>query len=386
MRSFTEDQTFFREAYRRFIEQEIAPYMPTWRKDGIVAREAFKKAGDLGFLMIWPDEKYGALGDPDFRYEQIIIEETIRAGCFEFFNSLHSRLVGPYFAHLGTEEQKQRFLPPAIKGEKILALAMTEPDAGSDLSGIRSTLKAEGDYYLLNGSKTYISNGINGDLIVVAAKPTNSDNPHTMTLCVVESGMEGFERGKNLEKMGLSAQDTAELFFNNVVIPKENILGTPGKGFYHLMEGLAEERLIIACQSAANARYAFDITRKFVMERKAFRKTVADFQHTQFSMAEMDAKIDMLQVFIDHCVSLHNDQKLTASLAAKAKLQATEIEWAMVDLGVQLHGGAGYMKEYEICRLFTDARVNRIFAGSSEIMKLIIGREIFSDTYTSFLD
>ena len=386
MRSFTEDQTFFREAYRRFIEQEIAPCMTKWRKEGIVAREAFKKAGDLGFLMIWPDEKYGALGDPDFRYEQIIIEETIRAGCFEFFNSLHSRLVGPYFAHLGTEEQKQRFLPPAIKGEKILALALTEPDAGSDLAGIRSTLKEEGDHFVLNGSKTYISNGINGDLIVVAAKPTDTDNPHTMTLCVVESGMEGFERGKNLEKMGLSAQDTAELFFTNVVIPKENILGTPGKGFYHLMEGLAEERLIIACQSAANARYAFDITRTFVMERKAFRKTVADFQHTQFTMAEMDAKIDMVQVFLDHCVALHNKQKLTATLAAKAKLQATEIEWEMMDLGVQLHGGAGYMKEYEICRLFTDARVNRIFAGSSEIMKLIIGRDIFSDTYKSFLD
>ena len=186
--------------------------------------------------------------------------------------------------------------------------------------------------------------------------------------------------------MGLKGQDTAELFFSNVKIPKENILGQPGRGFYHLMEGLAEERLIIACQSAANARYAFDITRKFVMERQAFGKTVSSFQHTRFSMAEMDAKIDMLQIYIDYCIDLHNQKNLTSTLAAKAKLQATEIEWEMMDLGVQLHGGAGYMKEYEICRLFQDARVNRIFAGTSEIMKLIIGRDIFSENYQSILN
>ncbi len=386
MRSFTEDQLVFREAYRRFLEQEIQPCMPKWRKEGIVDRIAFKKAGELGFLMIWPDEKYGALGDSDFRYEQIIIEETIRAGCMEFFNSLHSRLVGPYLEHLGTEEQKERFLPGAVTGENILALALSEPDAGSDLAGMRSTLKSEGDHFVLNGSKTYISNGINGDTIIVAAKDVPSDNSHSMTLCIVERGMEGFERGKNLAKMGLKGQDTAELFFSNVKIPLDNILGQPGRGFYHLMEGLAEERLIIACQSTANARYAFDITRKFVMERKAFGQTVSSFQHTRFSMAEMDAKIDMLQAFIDHCIDLHNQKKLTSTLAAKAKLQATEIEWEMMDLGVQLHGGAGYMEEYEICRLFTDARVNRIFAGTSEIMKLIIGRDIFSDNYQSILN
>ena len=190
MRSFTEDQLVFREAYRRFLEQEIQPCMPKWREAGIVDRIAFKKAGDLGFLMIWPDEKYGALGDSDFRYEQIIIEETIRAGCMEFFNSLHSRLVGPYLGHLGTDEQKERFLPGAVAGDNILALAMSEPDAGSDLSGMRSTLKLEGDQYILNGSKTYISNGINADTIIVAAKDVPSDNSHSITLCIVERGME----------------------------------------------------------------------------------------------------------------------------------------------------------------------------------------------------
>jgi acyl-CoA dehydrogenase len=206
-----------------------------------------------------------------------------------------------------------------------------------------------------------------------------------MTLCVVERGMEGFKRGKNLEKMGQKGQDTAELFFDNVVIPKENILGEPGKGFHHLMDGLAEERLIMAVGSAAGARHAFDITRDFVMERNAFGKPVSYFQNTQFKMAEMDAEIDMLQAYIDQCVRVHNEGGLTANAGAKAKLLASEIEWKMVDLGVQLHGGAGYMKEYEICRMFTDARVNRIYAGTSEIMKLIIGRDIFGAQYESYL-
>ncbi len=386
MRNFTEDQNMFREAYRDFLEQEIAPQMPKWREAGIVDRSAFRKAGELGFLMIWPDEKYGGLGDRDFRYEQLIIEETIRAGCMEWFNTLHSRLVGPYIDKLGTEEQKARFLPPCVSGEKILAVAMSEPDAGSDLSGMRSTLTPDGDDFILKGNKTYISNGINADLVVVAARTVPNDSKSALTLCIVEAGMTGFKRGKNLEKMGLKGQDTAELFFDNVRIPKENILGEPGKGFYYLMAGLAEERLIVACQSASNARHAFDITRKFVMERTAFGKPLSAFQNTQFKMAEMDAEIDMLQSYIDHCVKLNNTGDLTANSGAKAKLLATEIEWKMMDLGVQLHGGAGYMKEYEISRLFTDARVNRIYAGTSEIMKLIIGRDVFSEAYKSILE
>lgn len=385
-RNFTEEQMMFREGYRIFLAQEVKPHMERFRKQRLVDREIFRKAGELGYLVTWTDEKYGGFGDDDFRYEQIIIEETVRAGCAEWYNSLHSRLVGPYFKRFGTEEQKDRFLPGVTSGELILAIAMTEPDAGSDLAGMRSTVEDKGDYYLLNGSKTYISNGINADVVIVAGKTVGAGNPHAMTLCIVERGMEGFKRGKNLEKMGQKAQDTAELFFDNVKIPKENILGKPGRGFYYLMEGLAEERLLGGVGYAANARHAFNITRQFVMERKMFGKPLSNFQNTQFKMAEMDAEIDMLQVYIDHCVQLHNQNRLTANAGAKVKLLASEIEWKMMDLGVQLHGGAGYMAEYEICRMFTAARVSRIYAGSSEVMKLIIGRDVFSEKKKSILD
>jgi acyl-CoA dehydrogenase len=386
MRTFTEEQNMFRDAYRKFLEAEIVPNMEKWQEQGIVDREAFKKAGDQGFLMIWPDEQYGGLGDSDFRFEQIIMEETHRVGCASWLNTLHSRLVGSYFEHIGNDEQKQRFLPGCIKGEKILAIAMTEPDAGSDLAGMRTTLREDEDHFILNGSKTYISNGINADYVVVAGKSDPENNPHAMTLCVVERGMEGFERGRNLDKMGMKAQDTAELFFNNVIIPKENVLGEVGRGFFYLMQGLAEERLIAAVGSIASARRAFNLTREFVMERKVFGKPLSYMQNTQFKMAEMDAEIEILEVFIDHLVAEHNEGRLTANMAAKAKLQSTEIEWKMLDLGVQLHGGAGYMKEYPICNMFTDARINRILAGSSEIMKLIISRDIFSESYSSNLD
>jgi len=386
MRSFTEEQTMFRGAFRKFLEAEIAPNMERYREQGIVDREAFKKAGDQGFLMIWPDEQYGGTGDRDFRFEQVIIEESCRAGTGEWFNTLHSRLVGPYIDNFGSDEQKQRFLPGCVSGEKILAIAMTEPDAGSDLAGMRTTVKEEGDHFVLNGSKTYISNGINADYIIVAGKSDPDNNPHAMTLCIVERGMEGFERGRNLAKMGMKAQDTAELFFNQVRIPKENVLGEPGHGFFYLMQGLAEERLIASTGAIAHARKAFDITRSFVMERKVFGKPLSMKQNTQFQMAQMDAEIDIMQAYIDHCVTLHNEGKLTVNMAAKAKLQSTEIEGRMMDLGVQLHGGAGYMQEYPICRMYTDARINRILAGSSEIMKLIIGRDIFSEHHTSIFD
>jgi len=386
MRNFTEEQVMFRDAYRKFLDQDIAPHMERWREDGIVGREAFTKAGELGFLMVWPDQQYGGLGDTDFRYEQIIIEETVRQQCGEWFNTLHSRLVGPYLYKYATQEQRERFLPGCVSGEKILAIAMTEPDAGSDLSGMRTVVKDAGDHFVLNGSKTYISNGILADYVVVAAKLDGAESRHAITLMVVERGMEGFERGRNLDKMGLKAQDTAELFFNNVKVPKENVLGDPAKGFYYLMEGLAEERLINAVGTISNARAAFNVTREFVMERKAFDKRISDFQNTQFQMAEMDSEIEVAQVYLDYCVEMHNLGKLTPNMGAKLKLVGAETEWKMMDLGVQLHGGAGYMKEYPICRMFTDARISRIYAGTSEIMKLIIGRDIFSDSYTSILD
>ena len=386
MRSFTEDQNLFRDAYRRFIAEEVAPNMDRWREAGIVDREVYQKAGNMGFLMIWPDQKYGGMGDDDFRYEQIIIEETMRQGCKAFYNTLHSRLVGPYFQRFGTEEQRERFLPKCVSGETILAIAMTEPGAGSDLSGMRSTAEDKGDHFLLNGSKTYISNGINSDVIIVAAKLAGAESKHSMVLLIVERGMEGFERGRNLKKMGMAAQDTAELFFKDVKIPRSNVLGEPGKGFYYLMEGLAEERLISATASAANARRAFDMTRTYVMERSVFGKPLSEQQNTQFRMAEMDSEIEMLQVYIDYCVAEHNAGRLTSNMGAKAKMMASEIEWKMLDLGVQLHGAAGYMDEFPISRMFTDARINRILAGSSEIMRLIIGREVFSQKYRSMLD
>lgn len=386
MRNFTEDQVIFRDAYRKFLASEIAPHMEGWREAGIVDRSAFKKAGDLGFLMIWPDEKYGGMGDSDFRYEQIIIEETARVGCGSWFNTLHSRLVGPYFRRFGTEEQRERFLPKCVKGETILAIAMTEPGAGSDLAGMRTTAEDKGDHFVLNGSKTYISNGINADVVIVAAKVAGAQKKHAMVLLVVERGMEGFERGRKLKKMGMPAQDTAELFFNNVKVPKANVLGEPGKGFYYLMEGLAEERLISAVGCIADARKAFDVTRTYVMDRKLFGQPLSEQQNTQFRMAEMDAEIDLVQVYVDHCVAEHNQGRLTSNMGAKAKMMASEVEWKMLDLGVQLHGGAGYMDEFPISRMFTDARINRILAGSSEVMRLIIGRDVFSEHYKSILD
>lgn len=385
MRSFTEDQILFRDAYRRFLETEIAPHMEGWREAGIVDRSAFKKAGDMGYLMIWPDEKYGGLGEPDFRYEQIIIEETYRAGCKEWYNTLHSRLVGPYFQRFGSEEQRARFLPKCVSGETILAIAMTEPAAGSDLASMRTTAKDTGDHWLLNGSKTYISNGINADVVIVAAKVAGAEKKHSMVLLIVERGMEGFERGRNLKKMGLPAQDTAELFFHDVKVPKTNQLGEAGQGFYYLMEGLAEERLISAVGSAIHARKAFDLTRDYAMHRQIFGAPLADQQNTQFRMAELDAEIELVQVYIDYCVAEHNVGRLTSNMGAKAKMAASEVEWKMMDLGVQLHGGAGFMDEYPISRMFTDSRINRILAGSSEVMRLIIGRDVFSQKYQSIL-
>lgn len=383
-REFTEEQQMFRDAYRKFLATEIVPHMERWREAGIVDREAFRKAGEQGFLMVWPDEKYGGMGDPDFRFEQIIMEESAYARVGDWYNTLHSRLVGPYFTRFGTEEQCQRFLPGCVSGEKILAIAMTEPDAGSDLAGMRSTAVEHDDHWVVNGSKVYISNGINADIVIVAAKTDPENNPHHMTLFIVERGMEGFERGRNLKKMGLKAQDTAELFFNNVKVPKENVLGEPGKGFIYLMEGLAEERLIGAAGYLSAAQLSFDLTLEFVKERKAFGKPLTAFQNTQFKLAELRSELDLAQVYIDHCVKSFNAGQLTAVDAAKAKLMTSELQVKAAELGVQLHGGAGYMDEYPISRQYTDAKISTIYAGSSEVMKIIISRDFTGDDYTPF--
>ncbi|MCB1688964.1 MAG: acyl-CoA dehydrogenase family protein [Halioglobus sp.] len=383
-RAFTEEQHMFRDAYRKFLAAEIVPHMESWREAGIVDRAAFRKAGEQGFLMIWPDEKYGGMGDADFRFEQIIIEETNYARAGDWYNTLHSRLVGPYLTRFGNEEQCQRLLPGCVSGERVLAIAMTEPDAGSDLAGMRSTAVERDDHWVLNGSKTFISNGINADIVIVAAKTDPDNNPHHMTLFVVERGMEGFERGRNLKKMGLKAQDTAELFFNDVKVPKANVLGEPGQGFSYLMQGLAEERLIGAVGYLSSAQLSWDLTLDYVKERKAFGKTVSAFQNTQFKLADLRAQLDFAQVYVDQCVAAFNAGQLSAVDAAKAKLVTSELQVEVADAGVQLHGGNGYMDEYPISRQYTDAKISTIYAGSSEVMKIIISRDFLGEDYSPF--
>ncbi len=375
---FDEDHEMFRDSVRKFMQAEVGPHVERWREQGICDKDAFLKAGEQGLLCMWVDEKYGGLGIEDFRFEQIVIEETMRHGDLALFLTLHSRLVGPYIGHLGSEKLKERLLPKCVSGETILGVAMTEPGAGSDLAGIKSRATREGDHWIINGSKTYISNGINGGAFVVAAR-TVPDKPHGIGLFVVEEGMEGFSRGRNLSKMGLKAQDTAELFFENVRVPAENVLGDPERGFYSLMHFLAEERLISACQAVAHGQIAFDVTMEYILERKAFGKPIAAFQNSRFKMAEMRTALDVTQTFIDQCVLLHLDGQLSSDLAAEAKYYATEVEARVMDECVQLHGGAGYMSEYRISHMFTDARVSRIYAGSTEIMKEIIARSIGLD-------
>ena len=375
---FNEEHEMFRDSVRRFMQSEVEPNVEQWRKDGICDPAVFLKAGEQGLLCMWVDEKYGGLGIVDFRFEQVVIEETIRHGDMGLFLTLHSRLVGPYIGRLGSEKLKQRLLPKCISGETILGIAMTEPAAGSDLAGIKSRAVRDGDHWVLNGSKTFISNGINGGAFIVAAR-TVADKPHGIGLFVVEEGMAGFMRGRNLKKMGLKTQDTAELFFDNVRIPVQNVLGDPQRGFYSLMHHLAEERLISAAQEVTHAQVAFDLTMDYILERKAFGRPIGAFQNSRFKMAEMRTALDVTQTFIDQCVLLHNQGELSAELAAEAKLFSSELESEVMDNCVQLHGGSGYMSEYRISHMFTDARVSRIYAGSSEIMKEIIARSIGLD-------
>ncbi|AXQ30140.1 acyl-CoA dehydrogenase [Solimonas sp. K1W22B-7] len=369
------EMELFRDSARKFFQTEIRPHSERWREAGIVDREAFRKAGEAGYLCMWADEQYGGLGLKDFRYEQILIEENVLHGDPGFFMTVHSRLIAPYLGTFGTDEQKQKYFPGIISGELILAVAMTEPDAGSDISATKTRAEDKGDHWLLNGSKTYISNGILADVVIVAAK-THPENPHAMTLFIVERGMEGFERGRNLKKMGLKSQDTAELFFRDVKVPKANVLGQVNKGFYHLMHALAEERLLSATGNVVAARAAVDVTRDFVRQRKVFGKPLSKMQNTRFKLAALDTEIEVAQNFIDRCIEVHNEGKLSPEDAARAKLFASEVYGRAVDEGVQLHGGAGYMDEYPICRMYQDERINRIFAGTSEIMKEIIARSI----------
>jgi alkylation response protein AidB-like acyl-CoA dehydrogenase len=375
---FEPEHDDFRASVRRFFQNEIAPHAKKWREQGFVDRWAYTKAAEQGYLLMWADEKYGGAGVADFRYEQIVYEENMEFGEPGFYLQLHSGLVAPYIGNLGNDEQKSRWLPACVAGEKILAIAMTEPGSGSDLAGMKSTAVDCGDHWLLNGSKTYISNGQIADLVIVAAR-TVPDQRYGIGLFMVEADMPGFKRGNRLEKMGLDAQDTSELFFDNVKVPKANVLGDATKGFGYLSQNLSGERLISAVEAVALAQTAFNLTLEFVQQRKAFGRPVGTFQHNRFLMGEMRAQIDAIQTFIDQCVLEYNASRLTAELAAEAKLLATELAGRIADSCVQLHGGAGYMEEYRISRIYRDARVMRIFAGTSEIMKEIIGRSLGLD-------
>lgn len=374
-RHYEEDHDMFRDAFRSFLQNEVVPHQDEWRKNGVVSREVWLAAGENGYLLPWADESLGGAGLDDFRFTQIELEELAYIGETGFYLPLHSALVAPYIGKFGSEEQKQRFLPKCITGEHVLAVAMTEPGTGSDLAGIRARAEDKGDHYLLNGTKTFISNGLLADLVIVAAR-TNPEKKRGMGLFVVERGMEGFDRGDRLHKIGMKSQDTAELFFNNVKVPKDNILGDPESGFKYLMQGLAEERLIASVTNVGLARYTFDETMNYIRERKAFGRSIGSFQNSRFKMAEMSTELELSQVYVNHCVELLNAGELTADSAARIKLYSSEMLGRVVDECLQLHGGYGYIDEYPVARAYCDARIARIFGGTSEIMKEIISKSL----------
>lgn len=371
---FEPEHEQFRDSVARFIRKEVAPHVDAWRAQGACDRRIFEKAGEQGLLLMWADEAYGGAGISDFRYEQILYEENIRHGDIGIFFTLHSRLVAPYLARLGTEEQKARFLPDAVRGTRILAIAMTEPGTGSDLAGMTTRAQRCDGGWKLQGTKTYISNGLHADLVIVAAR--TGPAPRAFGLFVVERGMRGFERGRRLAKLGLDAQDTAELFFDEVFVPDGNVLGDPASALGYLSAGLAEERLLAACQSLAHAQVALDITLDQVRSRRLFGRPLAAFQNTRFVMARRHAQVAALQSWVDTLVMEHNAGRLSPAAAASAKLLSSELENDLIDDCLQLHGGAGYMEECRISRMYRDARVSRIYAGASEVMLEIVARSL----------
>jgi alkylation response protein AidB-like acyl-CoA dehydrogenase len=375
---FTEEHTLFRDAFRHFVEKEMVPYNEQWEKDGIVSRELWLKAGEQGFLGMSVPEEYGGAGVDDFRYSAIIAEETGKAGVSSVGQGigLHNDIVLPYFLAYANEEQKRRWLPGMCSGELITAIAMTEPNTGSDLAAVRSTAIREGDYYLLNGQKTFITNGILSDVVIVVTK-TNPEMRHKgISLLVVERGVDGFKRGRKLEKMGLKAQDTAELFFEDARVSVANLLGEEGRGFYYLMRQLAQERLSVAIVAVAACERALEITLEYCKERTAFGQPIGSFQNSRFKLAEMQTETEIASVYVDRCIEELNAGDLSPESAAMAKWWTSELQKRVVDQCVQLHGGYGYMLEYPIARMYLDARVQSIYAGTNEIMKEIIGRSM----------
>jgi alkylation response protein AidB-like acyl-CoA dehydrogenase len=375
---FDATHELFRESFRTFVEKEIKPSFLEWEKDGIVDRELFRKAGDAGFLCMDAPESYGGGGVKDFRYNQIIAEELQYAGVIGAGAgiTLHNDICLPYYLNLATPAQLDRWLPGIVKGELITAIAMTEPGIGSDLAGMQTTAIRDGDRYIVNGSKTFITNGINSDLVIVAAKTDPTQKHKGMSLIVVERGMPGFERGRNLEKVGLHSQDTAELFFNDVEVPAENLLGEEGKGFVHLVTNLPQERLSIAVAGVGACQAALNWTVEYCKERTAFGQPIGSFQNSRFKLAEMRTECEVATQYIDQCVVALNEGRLSADDAAMAKWWTTELQKRTVDTCVQLHGGYGYMMEYPIARAYVDARITTIYGGTTEIMKEIVGRSM----------
>jgi alkylation response protein AidB-like acyl-CoA dehydrogenase len=376
---YEEDHEAFRASFRAFVEKEIAPHVAEWNAAGIVPRELFTEAGRHGFLGMDVPERHGGGGVRDFRFNAVIGEELVRgadAGC-GLGLTLHNDICLPYFLTYCTDEQKDRWLPGIASGELITAIAMTEPGIGSDLASLATTALRDGDSYLVNGAKTFITNGINADLVVTAVKTDPSRKHDGISLLVLERGMPGFTRGRNLDKLGQHAQDTAELGFADVRVPRENLLGPrEGEGFRQLVTNLPQERLSIAVAAVAAARTALEQTLAYVKERRAFGQPIGTFQNSRFVLAEIATEVDVAQHYLDDCVRALNAGELTAVDAAKAKWWTTELQGRVVDRCLQLHGGYGYMNEYPIARAFADARVTRIYGGTTEIMKEVVGRDL----------
>ena len=374
---FTADHDAFRDAFRRFVDKEVAPFHEAWEEQGYVARELWNKAGANGYLCPTMPEEYGGSG-ADKLYSVIQMEELARGGFTGVGFGLHSEIVAPYILHYGTPEQKQRYLPKLASGEMVGAIAMSEPAAGSDLQGIKSTALRQADgTYLLNGSKTFITNGWHADLVIVVAKTDPAAGAKGTSLLVVERGMPGFEAGKRLKKLGLKAQDTSELFFDNVRVPAENLLGgqaLENRGFVCLMEQLPWERIQIAITAVAAAQAAIDWTVQYVKDRRVFGQPVAAFQNTRYKLAELQTEVQVARVFVDKCLELVLQDKLDTATASMAKYWTTDLQCKVMDECVQLHGGYGFMWEYPITRAYADARVQRIYGGTNEIMKEVITR------------
>jgi alkylation response protein AidB-like acyl-CoA dehydrogenase len=373
---YTEDHEAFRDTARGFIERYISPHHDDWEKAGIVDRGVWLEAGKHGLLGFEMPEEYGGGGVADFRYNAVLLEEIVRAHASGIGFGLHNDVVAPYLARLATEEQKQRWFAGFCSGELITAIAMSEPAAGSDLQGIKTHAKRDGDHWVLNGSKTFITNGINSDLVIVVAKTDPDKGAHGISLLMVERDMPGFERGRNLDKVGLKAQDTSELFFNNVKVPVTNLLGEEGRGFVHLMENLPQERLSISVGAVAASESILATTIEYCKTRTAFGKPIGSFQNTRFVLAELATEVEIARHYLDKSITEHNAGRYSVTDAAMGKWWTTELQKRVVDACVQLHGGYGYMMEYPVAKAFLDSRVQTIYGGTTEIMKEIVGRSL----------